>query len=165
MSIAGAIRALSRHVSHQRGQRLSSIDRHPDYLSSKLARSRGSTHALPVLEVQHHHAHVAACLAENGYPLDGAGRSSASSLTASVSAMTGRSGAGSSCWPTIAAIDGWPRCARSPCRVALRPYASPGAISMRTSSRRSAGMQSNRKLRRSEFYAELCRKPLARSTR
>jgi len=47
------------------------IDRHPDYLSSKLGRAEAQMHGLAVLEVQHHHAHVAACLAENEFPLDG----------------------------------------------------------------------------------------------
>ena len=47
------------------------IDRHPEYLSSKLGRREADKHGLPLVEVQHHHAHVAACLAENGYPLDG----------------------------------------------------------------------------------------------
>jgi hydrogenase maturation protein HypF len=45
-------------------------DRHPEYLSTKLARAHARAGRLPLIEVQHHHAHVASCLAENGYPLD-----------------------------------------------------------------------------------------------
>ncbi|MBV8106210.1 MAG: carbamoyltransferase HypF, partial [Hyphomicrobiales bacterium] len=45
-------------------------DRHPEYLSAKLAREWAQARSLPLIEAQHHHAHVAACLAENNIPLD-----------------------------------------------------------------------------------------------
>ena len=46
------------------------IDPHPDYLSSKLGAELAAREALPLVEVQHHHAHIAACLAENGVTCD-----------------------------------------------------------------------------------------------
>ena len=49
---------------------LLAVDLHPDYLSSKLARHRAAEDRLPIEEVQHHHAHVASCMAENGVGLD-----------------------------------------------------------------------------------------------
>lgn len=46
------------------------VDRHPEYLSSKLGRAEAETRSLSLIELQHHHAHIGACLAENGWPLD-----------------------------------------------------------------------------------------------
>jgi hydrogenase maturation protein HypF len=45
-------------------------DMHPEYLSAKLARRRASEDGLTLVEVQHHHAHIAACLTENARALD-----------------------------------------------------------------------------------------------
>ncbi len=39
-------------------------DLHPDYLSTRYARESGEK--LPLIGVQHHHAHVASCMADNG---------------------------------------------------------------------------------------------------
>ena len=55
-------------------------DMHPEYLSSKWAREYAASRNLPLVEVQHHHAHIASVLAENavfdrvvGIALDGTG--------------------------------------------------------------------------------------------
>ncbi len=40
-------------------------DLHPDYLSTKYAIDRAERTSLSLLQVQHHHAHLAACLADN----------------------------------------------------------------------------------------------------
>jgi hydrogenase maturation protein HypF len=52
-------------------------DLHPDYLSTRFAREQGD---LPVVGIQHHHAHIASCLAEHqiegpviGLSMDGTG--------------------------------------------------------------------------------------------
>ncbi len=40
-------------------------DLHPDYLSSEYAAERASREGIPLIRVQHHHAHMAACMADN----------------------------------------------------------------------------------------------------
>ena len=45
-------------------------DMHPDYMSSRYAQQRAQTENLPLIQVQHHHAHLAACLADNRWQAD-----------------------------------------------------------------------------------------------
>ncbi len=46
------------------------IDKHPEYLSSKLGKELAIANQIKLENIQHHHAHIAACMAENNIPLD-----------------------------------------------------------------------------------------------
>lgn len=49
-------------------------DLHPGYLSTRYAQERGQRDGVPVFTIQHHHAHIAACMADAGlenHPLIG----------------------------------------------------------------------------------------------
>jgi len=41
-------------------------DAHPDYMSTRYARQRAAEDGTALLSIQHHHAHLASCMAENG---------------------------------------------------------------------------------------------------
>ncbi|OOZ35791.1 carbamoyltransferase HypF [Solemya velesiana gill symbiont] len=50
----------------QHAPRILAVDEHPNYLSTQLGRERATEEGLMLEVVQHHHAHIAACMAEQG---------------------------------------------------------------------------------------------------
>jgi len=45
-------------------------DFHPDYLSTRYAQERAEAEGLTAIAIQHHHAHIASCMAEHALPAD-----------------------------------------------------------------------------------------------
>ncbi|PWH19454.1 MAG: carbamoyltransferase HypF [Anaerolineae bacterium] len=45
-------------------------DKHPNYLSTRYALERSHREQIPAIAIQHHHAHIASCLVENGWQSD-----------------------------------------------------------------------------------------------
>ena len=45
-------------------------DLHPNYLSSRYAFERANENGLPLFKIQHHHAHIASCMVDNGLSSD-----------------------------------------------------------------------------------------------
>jgi hydrogenase maturation protein HypF len=61
--------ALYRQLFEQHPQVLA-IDSHPEYLPSKIGREWATETDIRLVTVQHHHAHIAACMADNGLDID-----------------------------------------------------------------------------------------------
>jgi len=49
---------------------LIACDLHPNYLATRYAVRRAEVESIPSIAVQHHHAHIASCMADNGLPLE-----------------------------------------------------------------------------------------------
>ncbi|MDO9087799.1 MAG: carbamoyltransferase HypF [Anaerolineaceae bacterium] len=45
-------------------------DLHPDYLATRYATQRANLESIPNIQIQHHHAHLASCLADNHWKVD-----------------------------------------------------------------------------------------------
>jgi hydrogenase maturation protein HypF len=45
---------------------LIAVDMHPNYLSTQLGKAIAAEEGVPLIEVQHHHAHITGCMAEQG---------------------------------------------------------------------------------------------------
>ena len=86
---------------------------------------------MTLARVQHHHAHVASVLAENGHAA-ATGRCSASRSTAPGTATTPRCGEGRCCSPTTAATSGSPTSPTSRSRAGTRRSAGPTGWPSRT---------------------------------
>mgnify|MGYP003290867523 CR=1 FL=1 len=50
--------------------RILACDMHPDYMSSAYALDRAAKEEIPLVRVQHHHAHMCSCMADNGFEGD-----------------------------------------------------------------------------------------------
>ena len=55
-------------LEHQ--PRAVAVDLHPEYLATKQGKDLATANSLPIYSIQHHHAHIAACMVENGLPID-----------------------------------------------------------------------------------------------
>lgn len=46
------------------------VDKHPNYLSTRLGEQLAADTGTPLVKVQHHHAHITSCMAEHGMAMD-----------------------------------------------------------------------------------------------
>ena len=104
---------------------LVAADAHPGYLSSKWARASGRA---PVIEIQHHHAHVAAVMAEHGldphlpvvgFAFDGTGYGDDGTIWGGEVMVADAQGYERVAHLSYVPLPGGDAAVRNPCRVAL----------------------------------------------
>lgn len=113
-------------------------DGHPDYASSRYAQERAAAEAgLELVEVQHHHAHLASCMADNaltgeviGLCFDGAGLGPDGTLWGGELLAGGYARYDRAGHLATVALPGGDRAAREPWRVALSHARAAGASSV-----------------------------------
>ena len=66
---ARGLERLSQLFDH--GPDIIAVDLHPGYHATRQGRELAARDSLGLAEVQHHHAHIAACMADHGHPLNG----------------------------------------------------------------------------------------------
>ncbi|HXV65214.1 MAG TPA: carbamoyltransferase HypF [Vicinamibacteria bacterium] len=101
-------------------------DLHPEYASTRYARTRAAQESLPAFAVQHHHAHVAACKAENGLEgpvigvaFDGSGFGSDGTLWGGEFLVVDEAGFERAAHLRAVPLPGGDRAAREPWRMAI----------------------------------------------
>jgi len=112
---------------HVRPQALAH-DLHPDYLATRYAKERAAREGLPTVAVQHHHAHIAACMAEHGLApeetvigvaLDGTGFGTDGAVWGGEFLLAGYANFQRRCHLAYVPLPGGDRAVREPWRMAL----------------------------------------------
>jgi hydrogenase maturation protein HypF len=104
------------------------FDLHPDYLATRYARSRAEREGIPAIGVQHHHAHIAACMAEHslgpgeqviGVAFDGTGFGTDRSIWGGEFLVAGYTGYDRPYHLDYVCLPGGDAAIRKPARIAL----------------------------------------------
>jgi len=110
-------------------------DLHPDYLATRYALERAAREGLPAIGVQHHHAHIAAGMAEHGLPagatvigvaFDGTGYGDDGAIWGGEFLVAGYGGYERAAHLRYVPLPGGDRAVREPWRVALAWLAAAG---------------------------------------
>jgi hydrogenase maturation protein HypF len=121
-----AFTAAERHLEELSGIRpeLFAVDRHPAYRSTRWALERAA--GRPVVAVQHHHAHIASCLADNGtdgpvigFAFDGTGYGTDGAVWGGEVLVADRTSFSRAAHLGYVALPGGDAGVRNPCRMAL----------------------------------------------